>query len=56
MKLRSLVQDSPNRKLKMIISEAQFKALANNVLTLQEEKQIKNSHLIKSNTHEQKKK
>jgi hypothetical protein len=37
MKLRTLVQDSPNRKLKMIISETQFRALANNVLTLQEE-------------------
>ncbi len=55
MKLRTLVQDSPNRKLKMIISEAQFRALANNVLTLQEEKQIKNTHLIKTNSHEQKK-
>ena len=49
MKLRTLVQDSPNRKLKMIISETQFRALANNVLTLQEEKQIKNTHLIKTN-------
>lgn len=56
MKLRTLVQDNPNRKLKMIISETQFKALANNVLTLQEEKQIKNTHLIKTNTHAQKKK
>jgi hypothetical protein len=56
MKLRTLVQDSPNRKLKMIISETQFRALANNVLTLQEEKQIKNTHLIKTNTNAQKKK
>jgi len=56
MKLRTLVQDSPNRKLKMIISEAQFRALVNNALTLQEEKQIKNTHIIKTNTHEQKKK
>jgi len=56
MKLRTLVQDSPNRKLKMIISEAQFRALVNNALTLQEEKQIKNTHLIKTNTHAQKKK
>lgn len=56
MKLRTLVQDSPNRKLKMIISETQFKALANNVLTLQEEKQIKNTYLIITNTHAQKKK
>jgi hypothetical protein len=56
MKLRTLVQDSPNRKLKMIISETQFRALANNVITLQEGKQIKNTRLIKTNTHEQKKK
>jgi len=56
MKLRTLVQDSPNRKLKMIISEAQFRTLANNVLTLQEEKQIKNTHFIITNTHAQKKK
>jgi len=56
MKLRTLVQDSPNRKLKMIISETQFRTLANNVLTLQEEKQIKNTHLIKTSTPAQKKK
>jgi hypothetical protein len=56
MKLRTLVQDSPNRKLKMIISETQFRSLANNVMTLQEEKQIKNTRLIKTNTHAQKKK
>ena len=54
MKLRTLVQDSPNRKLKMIISEAQFRTLANNVLTLQEEKQIKNTHLIKVNNAKKK--
>jgi hypothetical protein len=56
MKLRTLVQDSPNRKLKMIISETQFRALANNVLTMHEGKQIKNTHLIKTKTHAQKKK
>jgi len=56
MKLRTLVQDSPNRKLKMIISEAQFRALVNNTLTLKEEKQIKSTHLIKTSTHAQKKK
>ena len=54
MKLRTLVQDSPNRKLKMIISETQFRALANNVLTLQEEKQIKKTHLIKTIPNAQK--
>jgi hypothetical protein len=56
MKLRTLVQDSPNRKLKMIISEAQLRALINNTLTFQEERQIKSTHLIKTSNHEQKKK
>jgi hypothetical protein len=56
MKLRTLIEDSSNKKLKMIISEAQFRSLANNALTLQEGKQIKNTHLIKTNTHAQKKK
>ena len=40
----------------MIISEAQFKSLLNNVQFLQEEKQIKNTHLIKTSTYAQKKK
>ena len=56
MKLVPLANENPSRKLTMIINEAQFRALANNVLTLQEEKQIKNTHLIKTNTHAQKKK
>jgi hypothetical protein len=56
MKLRTLVEDSSNRKLKMIISEAQFRALFKNALTLQEENQVNNNHLTKTNTHAQKKK
>ena len=56
MKLVPLANQNPSRKLTMIITEAQFRALANNVLTLQEEKKIKNTHLIKTNTHAQKKK
>jgi hypothetical protein len=56
MKLRTLVEDSSNRKLKMIISEAQFRSLLNNLEFLQEEKQLKNTHLIKKNTHAQKQK
>ena len=56
MKLRTLVQDNPNRKLKMIISETQFRALVKNALTLQEEKQVNNNHLSKTSTHAQKKK
>ena len=56
MKLVPLANENPTKKLTMIITEAQFRALANNVLTLQEEKKIKNTHLIKTNTHAQKKK
>ena len=55
MKLKTLVQDNPNRKLTIIINEAQFRALAENVLLLQEQKQIKNTHLIKTNTNAKKK-
>lgn len=39
----------------MIITETQFRSLANNVLILQEEKQLKNTHLIKTNTNAKKK-
>ncbi len=50
MKLQELVQvkKSPkSKKFKMIITENQFKTLANNVLNEQEHKTIKNTHLIK---------
>ena len=50
MKLQELVQvkKSPkSKKFKMIITENQFKALANNVLNEQEKKTITNTHLIK---------
>jgi hypothetical protein len=50
MKLRILAKNNLNKKLKMIISENQFRVLAQNVLNLQEQKQIKNTHLIKTNT------
>lgn len=49
MKLRTLVPNNPNKKLKMIITENQFRVLAQNVLYLQEQKQIMNTHLIKRN-------
>ena len=55
MKLNTLVQDNPSRKLTMIINEAQFRVLAQNVITLQEQKRIKNTHLIKTNINAQKK-
>ena len=49
MKLRTLAQNNQNKKLKMIITENQFRVLAQNVLYLQEQKQIMNTHLIKRN-------
>ena len=55
MKLRSLVNENTNRKIRLLITEAQFKNLANNVLQLQEQKQISNTHLIKTNSNAKKK-
>ena len=51
MKLQELVKPkkpTKPKRLKILISETQFKALANNVLNEQEQKTIKNTHLIKS--------
>jgi hypothetical protein len=58
MKLQELVQvkKSPkSKKIKMIITENQFKTLANNVLNEQEQKTIKNNHLIKVKSNVKKK-
>jgi len=51
MKLQELVKPkkpTKPKKFKMIITETQFKALAKNVLNEQEQKTIKNTHLIKT--------
>ena len=48
MKLSTLVNENTNRKIRLLITESQFKNLANSVLQLQEQKQISNTHLIKS--------
>ena len=55
MKLRSLINEKTNRKIRLIITEAQFKNLANNVLQLQEQNQISNTHIIKTNSNAKKK-
>jgi hypothetical protein len=58
MKLQELVKPkkpTKSSRLKILISETQFKALANNVLNEQEQKTIKNTHLIKKNTNAKKK-
>ncbi len=57
MKLQELVKPkkpTKTKRMKIIISETQFKALANNVLNEQEQKTIKNTHLIKIKPNENK--
>ena len=54
MKLQELVKENKPTKssrLKIIIFESQFKALARNVLNEQEQKTIKNTHLIKTQSN-----
>jgi len=51
MKLQELLKEkkpSKSKKMKLVITETQFKALAKNVLNEQEKKTIKNTHLFKS--------
>jgi hypothetical protein len=55
MKLRSLVNENTNSKIRLLITEAQFKNLANSVFQLQEQKQIRNTHLIKTDSNAKKK-
>ena len=55
MKLRSLVNENTNKKILLLITETQFKNLAKNVLQLQEQKQLSNSNLIKTNSNAKKK-
>jgi len=55
MKLKTLVQEAPKRRIKMIITENQFRTLAENVLLLQEQNQIMSTHLIKINPNAKKK-
>ena len=54
MKLSSLVNENTNRKIRLLITESQFKILANSVLQLQEQKQIRKTHLIKNNSNAKK--
>jgi len=49
MKINPLTKKSPNRKIKMIITETQLKKLAQNVIQLQEQKEIANTYLVKNN-------
>ena len=57
MKLQELVKPkklTKPKRLKILISETQFKALAYNVLNEQEQKTIKKTHLIKIKYNENK--
>ena len=47
MKLNPLTKKSPNHKIKIIITETQLKKLAQNVIQLQEQKEIINMILAK---------
>ena len=47
MKVKPVKNDISTRKIKMMITEAQFKKLAQNVLHLQEQKEIVNTYLVK---------
>jgi hypothetical protein len=49
MKLQEQVKPTKSKKIKMIITETQFNALARNVLNEQEKKTIRNTHLLKIN-------
>jgi hypothetical protein len=49
MKLNPLTKKSTNRKIKMIITETQLKKLAQNVILLQEQKEIVSTYLVKNN-------
>jgi len=51
MKLQELLKEkkpSKSKKMKLVITETQFKALARNVLNEQEKKSIKSTNLIKA--------
>ena len=61
MKLQELVkpkEPTKSKRLKILISEAQFRVLSNsihqNILNEQEQKTIKNTHLIKIKPNENK--
>lgn len=57
MNLKELVKEkkpTKPKRFKILISETQFMALARNVINEQEQKTIKNTHLIKIKPNENK--
>ena len=51
LELVKLKNPIKSKRVKMIITEIQFKALVNNVLSEQELKTIKDTHLIKAKSN-----
>jgi hypothetical protein len=51
LELVKLKNPIKSKRVKMIITEIQFKALVNNVLSEQEQKIIKDTHLIKAKSN-----
>lgn len=55
MKLRTLVSETPRKRIKLLITEHQLKNLASAIIREQEEGTIKKTYLIKQNSNGQKK-
>lgn len=53
MKLRSIVNENSNKRIKLLITESQFKALINNVNLLNEHNKSKMSLIIKVKNNNQ---
>lgn len=53
MKLRSIVNENSNKRIKLLITESQFKALINNVNLLNENNKPKKSLIIKVKNNNQ---
>ena len=56
MKIKPLLSDNIPKRMKMIITESQLKALAQNVINEQEKETIKKTYLENRNTNGKKKK
>jgi hypothetical protein len=55
MKIKPLLSDNIPKRMKMIITESQLKALAQNVINEQEKETIKKTYLENRNTNGKKK-
>lgn len=55
MKLRSIVNENSNKRIKLLITESQFKALINNVNLLDEQNKSRKTIIIDKNNNQNKK-